>query len=56
MLHLTLKRLEASGCLEVKWGEDIHMETGGVEDVQDVEQSESGQGVREIKCGVLKIS
>ena len=43
MMHLTLKRLEAPGSLEVRWGGggggDIHMETGvGGEEVWDVEQ------------------
>jgi hypothetical protein len=30
MMHLTLKRMEALGNLEVRWdgGGDIHMETG----------------------------
>ena len=33
MRHLTFKRLEAPGCLEVRWGGggDIHMETVGWE-------------------------
>ena len=46
-MHLTLKRLEASGSLEIRWGGggSIHVETGwgGVE-VWDVEQSEGGWG------------
>jgi hypothetical protein len=29
MMHLTLKRLEATGSLEVRCGGDIHVETGG---------------------------
>jgi hypothetical protein len=37
-MHLTLKRLEAPGRLEFKWGGD---------DVWDVEQSEGGWGARE---------
>ena len=45
-MHLTLKRLEASGSLEVWWGRgrggDILMETGDGEEVWDMEQSESG--------------
>jgi hypothetical protein len=49
MMHLTLKKLEAPGSLEVRWG------GGGVghprgdrggEEVWDVAQSEGGQGVR----------
>jgi hypothetical protein len=29
MMHLTVKRLEvAAGSLEVRWGGDIHVETG----------------------------
>jgi hypothetical protein len=28
MMHLTLKRLEAPGSLEVRWDGDIHVETG----------------------------
>ena len=48
MMHLTLKRLEAPGSLEVWWCRrgDIRMETGGREEVWDVEQSEGGWGVR----------
>ena len=45
MMHLTLKRLEAPGSLEVRWGGGggIHMEMGwGGEEVWDVEQSEGG--------------
>jgi hypothetical protein len=40
MMHLTLKRLEAPGSLEVRWDGDgdIHMETGAGEEVWDVEQ------------------
>jgi hypothetical protein len=43
--HLTLKRLEAPGSLEVRWGGGIHMEMGwsGVE-VWDVEQSRRVDG------------
>ena len=47
MIHLTLKRLEAPGSLEVRWGGggDIHMETGwDGEEVWDVEQSEGELG------------
>ena len=47
MMHLTLKRLEATGSLEVRWGGggDIHMETGwGGEEVWDVEQSKVDGG------------
>ena len=46
MMHLTLKRLEAPGSLEV-WGVgggNILVETGSGEEVWDVEQSEGGQG------------
>ena len=44
MMHLTLKRLEDPGSLEVRWGGSggIHVETGGGEEVWDVEQSEGG--------------
>jgi hypothetical protein len=47
MVHLTLKRLEAPGSLEVRWdgGGNIHVETGGGKEVWDVEQSEGGCGV-----------
>jgi hypothetical protein len=41
MKHLTLKRLEVPGSLEVRWGggRDIHVEMGwGREEVWDVEQ------------------
>jgi hypothetical protein len=47
MMHLTLKRLEAPGSLEVRWGGsgDIHMEMRwGGEEVWDVEQTEGGWG------------
>jgi hypothetical protein len=54
MIHVTLKRLEAPGSLEVRWvrGGDIHIETGVGEEVWDVEQSEVEQGVGGIKYGV----
>ena len=56
MMHLTLKRLEAPGSLEVRWGggRGIHVETGcgEEEEVWDVEQSEGGQGGVGIKYGV----
>ena len=45
MMHLTLKRLEAPGSLEVRWdgGEGIHLEMGwGEEEVWDVEQLDGG--------------
>ena len=39
-MHLTLKRLEAPGSLEVWWGgggvEDIFVETGGRKEVWDM--------------------
>ena len=47
MMHLTLKRLEAPGSLEVRWdgGWGIHVETGsGGEEVWGVEQSDGGWG------------
>ena len=47
MMHLTLKRLEAPGSLEVRWGGGggIHVERGcGGEEVWDVEQLEGGKG------------
>jgi hypothetical protein len=48
MMHLTLKRLEAPGNLEVRWGGGIHLEMGwGGEEVRDVEQSEGGWGCGE---------
>jgi hypothetical protein len=55
MMHLTLKRLEAPGSLEVMWGGgwDIHMEMGwGGEVVWDVEQLEGGMwgGEWNIEC------
>jgi hypothetical protein len=39
MMHLTLKRLEASGSLEVRWGGggNINVEIGGGEEMWDVE-------------------
>ena len=44
-MHLALKRLETPGSLEVRWGGggDIHVETGGGEEVWDVEQLEGGR-------------
>jgi hypothetical protein len=55
MMHLTLKRLEAPGSLEVRWGGEwgIHVETGwGGEEVWSMEQSEGGWGGGEwnIEC------
>jgi hypothetical protein len=46
MMHLILKRLEAPGSLEVRWGGggDILVDTGDREEVWDVEQSEGGLG------------
>ena len=47
MMHLTLKRLEAPGSLEVRWGGDWghpRGDWGSGEEVWDVEQSEGGQG------------
>jgi hypothetical protein len=47
MMHLTLKRLEAPGSLEVRWGggRGIHVEMRwGREEVWDVEKSEGGWG------------
>jgi hypothetical protein len=46
MMLLTLKRLEAPGSLEVRWGGsgDIHLETGDGEKVEDVEQLAGGRG------------
>jgi hypothetical protein len=47
MMHLTLKRLEASGSLDVRWGEGWWHPRGewvGGEEVWDVEQSEGGWG------------
>jgi hypothetical protein len=44
MMHLTLKRLEAPGCSEVRWGGGIHVETGGVKEVWDVEEFEGEWG------------
>ena len=53
-MHLTLKRLEVQGGLEVlwdvgdvgSWGCGILVETGGGEEVWDVEQSEGRLGDR----------
>jgi hypothetical protein len=44
MMHLTLKRLEVPGSLEVRWGggREIHVEAGGGEEVWDVVQWEGG--------------
>jgi hypothetical protein len=43
MMHLTLKRLEAPGSIEVRWGIHGLMGCGG-EVVWDVEQLEGGRG------------
>ena len=56
-MHLTLKRLETPGSLEVRWGGGWGIGTsswpqGSGEELWDVEQSEGGQGVGEIKSGV----
>ena len=53
MMHLTLKRLEIPGSLEVSGVGDgsIHLETGwGGKEVWDVEQSEGGSGGQEMEC------
>jgi hypothetical protein len=44
-MHLTLKRLEVPGSLEVRWdrGWGYHMETGDGEEVWSVEQSKVGR-------------
>jgi hypothetical protein len=45
-MHLTLKRLEAPGNLDL-WlggGRDFHLETGGGEEAWDVDQSEGRWG------------
>jgi hypothetical protein len=52
MMHLTLKKLEAPGSLEVRLGKlgigGIHVETGwGGKEVWDVEQMEGGWGGKE---------
>ena len=55
MMHLTLKRLEARGSLEVGWGwgGGIHMETGwDGEEVWDVEQLEGGWEGQGIEYGM----
>jgi hypothetical protein len=47
MMHLTLKKLEAPGNLEIRWGgggRDIHVGTGDGEEVWDATQSEDGSG------------
>jgi hypothetical protein len=58
-MHLTLKRLETPGSLEVRWigeggGEDIHMETGGRKEVWGVEQLEGGRGGEERELGEVQ--
>jgi hypothetical protein len=59
MMHLTLKKLEAPGSLEVRWvgvgGGGIHVEIGvgwGGEEVWDVEQLEGGWGGQGMEYGV----
>jgi hypothetical protein len=47
MMHLTLKRLEATGNLEVRWGRGWGHPCGDMrseEEVKDVEQAEDGWG------------
>lgn len=53
-MHLTLKRLETPGSLEVRWVVDkgILMDTGVGEEVWDVEQSEGGLGGGRIISGM----
>jgi hypothetical protein len=52
MMHLSLKRLETPGSLEVRWvgegGGDILVETGCGEEAWDVKQSEGvwGRGIK----------
>jgi hypothetical protein len=47
MMHLTLKRLEAPGSLEGRWGGggDIYVETRGGKGICEVEQMEGRPGV-----------
>jgi hypothetical protein len=48
MMHLMLKRLEAPGSLEVRWGGEWghpHGDRWGGKEVWDVEQLEGGWGV-----------
>jgi hypothetical protein len=55
MKHLTLKRLEAPGSLEVRWGGGggIQVETGWVgEEMWDVEQTEGEWGGQGMEYGV----
>jgi hypothetical protein len=50
-MHQTLKRLEASGSLDVRWGGEwggIYMEAGGGEEGWDVEELEGGWGLIKI--------
>jgi hypothetical protein len=56
MMHLTLKRLEAPGSLEVRWGGGGHPHGEEVwwEEVWDVEQSESGWGEGENEIWSVK--
>jgi hypothetical protein len=53
MKHLTLKRLEAPGSLEVRWGGGggIQVEKGDGEEVWDVEQTE-GEGGQGMEYGI----
>jgi hypothetical protein len=49
-MHLTLKRLEAPGSLEVRWGGGVQTSMwrpGCGEEVWDVEQLEGGSGREE---------
>jgi hypothetical protein len=55
MMHLTFKRLEAPGSLEVGWGwggGGILVETECGEEVWNVEQSEGGWGCQGMEYGV----
>jgi hypothetical protein len=59
MMYLTLKKLEALGSLEIRWGGRWGLETScwrqkGGKEVWDVEQLEVGQrrGMEGIKSGV----
>jgi hypothetical protein len=54
MMHLTLTKLKAPGCLEERWsgGGGIHVEIGGVErrcGMWSSQRVDGGNGIRSVK-------
>jgi hypothetical protein len=57
MMHLTLKELKEPGSLDIRWGRGwgIHVETGGGEEMWDLEQGEV-DWMGGVKYGISKVN